>query len=103
MIFPKLESDRSTATIETYYYIDPSCYSPQESVDLHTVCLFGIGISANFFNMLFGLYAMKLTTITTDHVFKKIESLLASFQNNTYFDFIYFHHSSGNQHFISYL
>ena len=76
--FPKLESDRSTATIDTYYYyFDPSCYSPQESVDLHTVCLFGIGISAHFFIMLFGLYAMKLTTITTEYVFKKIESLLA--------------------------
>ena len=46
--FPKLESDRSTATI---YYIDPNCYSPQESVvnyDLHEISLNGIGISAHF-------------------------------------------------------
>ena len=78
--FPKLESDRSTATMDTYYYIDPSCYSPQESVDnydLHYISLSGIGVSAHFFIMLFGLYALNLTTITTEHVFKKIESLLA--------------------------
>ena len=78
--FPKLESDRSTATLEIYYYSDPSCYSTQESVDnydLHHISLFGIGISAHFFIMLFGLYALNLTTITTEHVFKKIESLLA--------------------------
>ena len=78
--FPKLESDRSTATMGTYYYIDPSCYSPRESVDtydLHCVSLFGIGVSAHFFIMLFGLFALNLTTITTEHVFKKIESLLA--------------------------
>ena len=75
--FPKLESDRSTATI---YYIDSNCYSPQESVvnyDLHYISIFGIGISAHLFIMLFGLYALNLTTITTEHVFKKIESLLA--------------------------
>ena len=77
--FPKLESDRSTATMETYG-INPNCYSPQESVynnDLHFVSLFGIDISAHFFIMLFGLYALNLTTITTEHAFKRIESLLA--------------------------
>ena len=77
--FPKLESDRSTATIRTVK-IDSSCFSPQYSVynyDLHFVSLFGIGISAHFFIMLFGLYALNLTTITTEHIFKKIESLLA--------------------------
>ena len=77
--FPKLESDRSTFTMEIHY-INSNCYSPQESVDnydLHYTSLLGIGISAHFFIMLFSLYALNLTTITTEYAFKKIEPLIA--------------------------
>ena len=76
--FPKLESDRSTVTMEIDC-TDQICFSPisVDNYDLHYLSLFGIGFSAHFFIMLFGLYAMKLTTITTDRIFKKIESFLA--------------------------
>ena len=73
-LFPKLESDRSTASLETF---NDRCHSSHESFhDLHVVSLLGIAYTAHFFIMLFGLYALNLTTID-HHVIKKIKSLLA--------------------------
>ena len=60
MSTPKLESDRSIATMSTFLN-DLNCavFIPQQSFDdnydLHFISILGIGVSAHFFIMLFGL------------------------------------------------
>ena len=83
MSTPKLESDRSIATMRTDLY-DSYCsvfISLQSSNDynsLHFASMLGVGVSAHFFIMLFGLYALNLTTTAqTGHVIKKIKTMLA--------------------------
>ena len=83
MSTPKLESDRSIATLTTTLH-DSSCldFISRQSFEyfhgLHFASMLGIGVSAHFFIMLFGLYALNLTTTTQrDHVIKKIKTMLA--------------------------
>ena len=58
-----------------------NCISQQSSDDyddFHFPSMFGIGVSAHFFIMLFGLYALNLTTTAQrDQVIKKIKTMLA--------------------------
>ena len=83
MSTPKLESDRSIATMSTFLYdINCAVFIPQQlfddNYDLHSISILGVGVSAHFFIMLFGLFALNLTTTAqTGHVIKKIKTMLA--------------------------
>ena len=68
----------TTDLYDSKCFIYISQQSSDDYDDLHLASMLGIGFSAHFFIMLFGLYAMNLTiTAQRDQVIKKIKTMLA--------------------------